>query len=587
MFGRRFWIASILSADALLGETAEAQVVPVGQCAVIVASRQTMTEAMDFMRQNGHLTFDSVYQASNGWLAISIGLLPESNASDAIEGMKGRGIVPADTLCSTGRTYLARVWSPSTGQDTPNTVANVGLFAPFDARYLSDDEKKVLQAGLTLQGYYFGLIDGAWGSGTQSAFENYSLNKLDLSDVNVAAAILTVESMERLSQEGWQYNWIDDYRASIMLPANLTRSEWNSSNFFSFEISAAGVSGFLFCSDTAETYGLHESATADNTYQREPYFLRRNDLLITSVTTPGGQTYLRSDWISDWQTWIHLALVYPPTYNSDGTAELIAAAYALAPRQDFWVREGSHLDRVVSQALSELDDTPEPEPQPPVAAPPQPMAEASDEQPETADGGSGTGFFVDSNGHIMTNNHVIAGCATLTVDGQRAKLVSQSETFDLAILQIDQMRADDTFLSFSASPARLNSDVTVAGYPLFPLLGGLNITRGSISAMEGLQGDTATMQITAPVQPGNSGGPIVDQTGRVVGIVVSKLDAGLVQEAIGDIPQNINFGIRGQIGQMFAEMNGVSVSEQNAGETLPPEDLAEKLAAATVLIQCD
>jgi S1-C subfamily serine protease len=310
-----------------------------------------------------------------------------------------------------------------------------------------------------------------------------------------------------------------------------------------------------------------------------------------AVPTANGQTYIRSDWAHNWQTWIHLVLHYPYENRSDGTAELIAAAYALGPQQNFWVSEGSHLDRVVSQTLSALEEAQEPEAQqpatPPPTTPPQPMAEASGEQPDPANSGSGTGFFVDSNGHIMTNNHVIAGCATLMVDGQRAKVVSQSETFDLAILQIDQMKADDTFLTFSASPARLNSDVTVAGYPLFPLLGGLNITRGSISAMEGLQGDTATMQITAPVQPGNSGGPIVDQTGRVVGIVVSKLDAGLVQEAIGDIPQNINFGIRGQIGQMFAEMNGVSVNEQSAGDTLPPEDLAEKLAAATVLIQCD
>lgn len=219
--------------------------------------------------------------------------------------------------------------------------------------------------------------------------------------------------------------------------------------------------------------------------------------------------------------------------------------------------------------------------------PPPQTSQTPDGQSPSQKSGSGTGFLIDLEGHVMTNNHVIEDCQNLFVNGRTAKLVAQSDSFDLAILDIEFINSEQSFLSFSSEPALLNSDITVAGFPLYTVLGGLNVTRGSISAMEGLWGDTATMQITAPVQPGNSGGPIVNQFGEVVGIVVSKLDAGLMQRVMGDIPQNVNFGIRGPIGQMFAEMNDIHIEVQTNAKPLSTEELAEKLASATVLIQCN
>ena len=89
---------------------------------------------------------------------------------------------------------------------------------------------------------------------------------------------------------------------------------------------------------------------------------------------------------------------------------------------------------------------------------------------------------------------------------------------------------------FSARPARLNADVTVIGFPLHGLLGGLNVTRGAISSTSGIKGDDDYFQMTAAVQPGNSGGSVVNELGAVIGVVVSKLDAIKVAEVTGDIP---------------------------------------------------
>ena len=126
----------------------------------------------------------------------------------------------------------------------------------------------------------------------------------------------------------------------------------------------------------------------------------------------------------------------------------------------------------------------------------------------------------------------------------------------------------------------------MAGYPLHGLLGGLNVTRGAISGLSGLGGDETTLQISAPVQPGNSGGPAVDRSGNVVGVVVSKLDAVMMADAFGDIPQNINFAIRGDVAQSMLASNGISFDRAGQSRRFDGPELAAELEAATVLIEC-
>jgi len=100
------------------------------------------------------------------------------------------------------------------------------------------------------------------------------------------------------------------------------------------------------------------------------------------------------------------------------------------------------------------------------------------------------------------------------------------------------------------------------------ILGGPNVTRGSVSSMKGMAGDAMNMQITAPVQPGNSGGPVMDQFGGVVGVVVSKLDAGRMADIAGDIPQNINFAIRGEITELYLSKTGLRLQNKSKRQNL-------------------
>ncbi len=198
---------------------------------------------------------------------------------------------------------------------------------------------------------------------------------------------------------------------------------------------------------------------------------------------------------------------------------------------------------------------------------------------------SGTGFFVSDDGHVLTNEHVVEGCSEIFVNDTLAHLVAASPEFDLALLEVRGITPDGV-AKFSPAPARLNSDVTVVGYPLFELLSGINVTRGAVSSQAGFRGDATRMQITAPVQSGNSGGPVLGADGEVVGVVVSKLDAEVVAESFGDTPQNVNFAVRGEIAKLFLSMNGVDPGLGESNGILPPEDLASAAKEFTVFIEC-
>lgn len=140
--------------------------------------------------------------------------------------------------------------------------------------------------------------------------------------------------------------------------------------------------------------------------------------------------------------------------------------------------------------------------------------------------------------------------------------------------------------SLRAQRASVGEPVAVAGYPLRGLLSGFNMTTGSLSSLSGMGGDTRLVQITAPVQPGNSGGPVLDSAGNLMGVVVSKLDAIKAAKLTGDIPQNVNFAINANVLRSFLDANSVEYETANSDKALLSTVIAEKAKGFTVLVEC-
>jgi S1-C subfamily serine protease len=129
--------------------------------------------------------------------------------------------------------------------------------------------------------------------------------------------------------------------------------------------------------------------------------------------------------------------------------------------------------------------------------------------------------------------------------------------------------------------------VVAFGFPLTGLLSTSgNVTTGVISATTGLRDNPDNFQISAPIQPGNSGGPLFDQYGHVIGIILSKLDAAKVAELTGDIPQNVNFGVKGSKAIPFVVRAGVNLAMGKDKQLLKTEAIASVARAVTVQLIC-
>jgi hypothetical protein len=143
-------------------------------------------------------------------------------------------------------------------------------------------------------------------------------------------------------------------------------------------------------------------------------------------------------------------------------------------------------------------------------------------------------------------------------------------------------------LPLRAAPAlRLGESVVAFG---FPLTGSLsqegNLTTGNVSALAGLRDDARHLQITAPVQPGNSGGPLLDEGGNVIGVITAKLDAVAIAKRTGDIPQNVNFAVKGQELERFLQDARVIYQTRVTDRQIAVADIAEAVKRAAVRLEC-
>ena len=186
--------------------------------------------------------------------------------------------------------------------------------------------------------------------------------------------------------------------------------------------------------------------------------------------------------------------------------------------------------------------------EPPVAARPStPASAATEASPEKKGVSTGSGFFVTHNGHVLTNAHVIEGCSTIMVRTNSMSVVpgrvmTRDVQNDLAIVKIDQ--AAEKIIPIR-SGVRLGESIAAFGFPHSDMLSTTgNFTLGNVTALAGLGDDSRYLQVSAPVQAGNSGGPLLDAYGNLVGVVSAKLNAVKVMAASGDLPQNVNFAIK-------------------------------------------
>jgi len=212
--------------------------------------------------------------------------------------------------------------------------------------------------------------------------------------------------------------------------------------------------------------------------------------------------------------------------------------------------------------------------------PPQPQVTAPSEAYST-----GTGLLVSNDGFVLTSRHVVEECEGITIHDRGPAIIKEvDQTNDLALLKMKGRTIPATFRSTSPD---LGDAVYVLGFPYSGVLGsGVNFTGGLISSLSGIGNDSRYLQFTAPVQPGNSGGPLVDVNGLIVGVVSARLDDIEVLRASGSLPQNVNFAIRGHLATDFLTANGVVPVVAEPKSPLSASAIASNAQSYTVQVVC-
>jgi S1-C subfamily serine protease len=228
-------------------------------------------------------------------------------------------------------------------------------------------------------------------------------------------------------------------------------------------------------------------------------------------------------------TWEHAAAKERERAAKEQAERAARASKEEAERLAIVARE--HAERVASAATAKERE----------------LAAKERERERKANASTGTGFLVSAQGHILTANHVLQGAREVLVrtgDGaiNQAHVISVSQNLDIALVKIPFIAAD--FIPLTHAPVRLSSGdrVFTFGFPVTAVLGAEpKYSDGAISAVSGLQGDVAFLQVTVPIQPGSSGGPLIREDGTLAGIITSSAAILPFLKISGSLPQNINW----------------------------------------------
>lgn len=206
---------------------------------------------------------------------------------------------------------------------------------------------------------------------------------------------------------------------------------------------------------------------------------------------------------------------------------------------------------------------------------------------------TGTGLFINDAGQVLTAAHVVNGCMLVRVQHDEEKLPAVTLTAD----RIVDLALLDTGLTGTASPPlastseiKLGQDIIVLGFPLSNIFSSEpSLTQGSITSLAGTRGNRLNVQVSAPVQPGNSGAPVINRSGVLTGVVVGSLNSSFIEQQMGNAPQNVNFVVRDRVISRFMDRAGAALArvEPRVHRAGPDMDsLIDSMREYTVQVAC-
>lgn len=435
---------------------------------------------------------------------------------------------------------------------------------------IAEDNRGLLQSQLMLLGHYHALADRTFGSFTYRAIQEFQTSL-----GATPTGVLTQRQQNFLSEAASRiyndlgFDLVEDTsgRMAMLLPQKLLSSVSETRRGTAYSSADGSIRLETIRKPfTEESYeSLYHSLASSSPTRNISYQVLNSDKFVVSGTrdgklfyilinnTPGESTGFSVEWERSRNEIGAMVATFTASYS-----------YPLAFDQP----EGSS---VASTYLPQV--TPEPTPK---TAPSAPQSS------------SGTGFFVAEQGVLVTNQHVIDGCSAIDVVGYGpARVITSDKEVDLAVLQLRSTKPHPV-AEIRAEPAQLGESVVALGFPLADILNSsLNMGTGIVSAETGFLGDQSRFTTNVGIQPGNSGGPILDESGRVLGVAVSKINDEALLAVLGTTAPNVGFAIKGDVVADYLSLFRLPEPSDAPEKPLSARELAEKGRDFTVQVLCD
>lgn len=520
------------------------------------------------------------------WYGVLIGPYTRADAQQVLNVYRAQGSIPQDSFLTRTASLGRQFWpigADILGTDTPpaptvepqqETAAapaqepeqpaiQTADETPAEARRsesrLTRDERKALQIALQAAGYYNSAIDGAFGRGTRG-----SMRAWQEANLHEPTGILTTRQRQELMDQynaplisvGMRKHVDQQAGIQVQMPmgeVGFARYEPPFAHYDSTGDLGARVLLISQPGDRATLYGLYDIMQTLEIVPLEGPRERRE----TRFTLEGRG----SDIVSYTEARLEkgqikgFTLIWP-VGDEDRRARV------LAEMRNSFTRIDGVLDPAAGGDAEQSIDL---------------ISGLQVRKPRI----SRSGFFIDGDGMIVTTTEVIQNCTRITVDDDHeAVLVARDDALGAAILRPQEPLAPIAVAQLRGDVPRLQSDIAVAGFSYGGVLGAPTLTFGTLADIKGLSGETELQRLALAALPGDVGGPVIDVSGGVVGMLLPPPGGGR------QLPENVSLAADATALKDLLEQAGVTPEDSTLRGSVPPAELNRIAGGMTVLVSC-
>ena len=526
------------------------------------------------------------FAVGSGWYAVALGPYASRNAANGeLRQLRARSRVPRDSFVVGAQSLQRQFWPvgadaqtappPVETSDLPDdqaaeAAAEAAPGAPevpeetlAQARrseaQMTGQEKRDLQVALQWAGFYNAAIDGAYGAGTRRAMAAWQ----EANGHEATSVMTTRQRAQALRQynavlEGMDLQQVTDSQAGIemLLPLGVVAFEAHEAPFARYAATGDLPAQVLLISqagDPRRLFGLYdilqnlEVVPLDGPRERRDdgfSITGRNDEIVSHT-----EVSLRDGEIKGFM------LVWPAGDEDRRTrvlqemSESFTRLAGVLP-SDLGVDDSQSVDLLSGLQIR---------------------------KPRV----SRTGFFVAADGTVLTTLEAVDGCTRVTLDGTTEARVAATDTaLGMALLTPQSALAPLEVAELASAAPRLQSEIAVAGFSYEGVLGAPSMTFGTLVDLRGLNGEDALDRVALSALPGDAGGPVMDRSGAVIGML-------LPRDADGRrLPEEVSFAADASALEAAMRQAGVTARMAPGGAEMAPEDLTNKARGMAVLVSC-